>query len=130
MPHYQYQLEKLNLLLDGCNMSLIVTDRDTYEQKINKLISQYTFEIMTNSNYLYISSIIAPTLKNKESKATNKITDYLLDKFYAFLSLLSLLPYPRLQYKLLKHFLINYFNYFEPIIKILRNFIIWIQGNY
>ena len=117
MPHYQYQLEKLNLLLDGCNMSLIVTDRDTYEQKINKLISQYTFEIMTNSNYLYISSIIAPTLKVKESKATNKITDYLLDKFYAFLSLLSLLPYPRLQYKLLKHFFDNYFNYFEPIIK-------------
>lgn len=60
MPHYQYQLEKLNLLLDGCKMSLIVTDRDTCEQKINKLISQYTFEIMTNSNYLYISSIIAP----------------------------------------------------------------------
>lgn len=117
MPHYQYQLEKLNLLLDGCNMSLIVTDRDTYEQKINKLISQYTFEIMTNSNYLYISSIIAPTLKVKESKATNKITDYLLDKFYAFLSLLSLLPYPRLQYKLLKHFFDNYFDYFEPIIK-------------
>lgn len=117
MPHYQYQLEKLNLLLDGCNMSLIVTDRDTYEQKINKLISQYTFEIMTNSNYLYISSIIAPTLKYKESKATNKITDYLLDKFYAFLSLLSLLPYPRLQYKLLKHFFDNYFDYFEPIIK-------------
>lgn len=117
MPHYQYQLEKLNLLLDGCNMSLIVTDRDTYEQKINKLISQYTFEIMTNSNYLYISSIIAPTLKVKESKATNKITDYLLDKFYAFLSLLSLLPYPRLQYKLLKHFFDNYFGYFEPIIK-------------
>ena len=117
MPHYQYQLEKLNLLLDGCNMSLIVTDRDTYEQKINKLISQYTFEIMTNSNYLYISSIIAPTLKVKESKATNTITDYLLDKFYAFLSLLSLLPYPRLQYKLLKHFFDNYFDYFEPIIK-------------
>lgn len=117
MPHYQYQLEKLNLLLDGCNMSLIVTDRDTYEQKINKLISQYTFEIMTNSNYLYISSIIAPTLKVKESKATNKITDYLLDKFYAFLFLLSLLPYPRLQYKLLKHFFDNYFDYFEPIIK-------------
>lgn len=117
MPHYQYQLEKLNLLLDGCNMSLIVTDRDTYEQKINKLISQYTFEIMTNSNYLNISSIIAPTLKVKESKATNKITDYLLDKFYAFLSLLSLLPYPRLQYKLLKHFFDNYFDYFEPIIK-------------
>ena len=68
MPHYQYQLEKLNLLLDGCNMSLIVTDRDTYEQKINKLISQYTFEIMTNSNYLYISSIIAPTLKNKKAE--------------------------------------------------------------
>ena len=58
-----------------------------------------------------------PTLKVKESKATNKITDYLLDKFYAFLSLLSLLPYPRLQYKLLKHFFDNYFNYFEPIIK-------------
>lgn len=117
MPHYQYQLEKLNLLLDGCKMSLIVTNRDTDEQKINKLISQYTFELMTNSNYLYISSIIAPTLKVKESKATNKITDYLLDKFYAFLSLLSLLPYPRFQYKLLKHFFDNYFDYFEPIIK-------------
>ena len=29
MPYYQYQLEKLNLLLDGCKMSLIVTNRDT-----------------------------------------------------------------------------------------------------
>ena len=116
MPYYQYQLEKLNLLLDGCKMSLIVTNRDTDEQKINKLISQYTFELMTNSNYLYLTSIILPTLKDKGSKKYNEITDFLLDRFYGCISLLSLLPYPRLQRKLLIHFSNKYFNFFNPII--------------
>lgn len=116
MPYYQYQLEKLNLLLDGCKMSLIVTNRDTDEQKINKLISQYTFELMTNSNYLYLTSIILPTLKYKGSKKYNEITDFLLDRFYGCISLLSLLPYPRLQRKLLIHFSNKYFNFFNPII--------------
>ena len=111
MPYYQYQLEKLNLLLDGCKMSLIVTNRDTDEQKINKLISQYTFELMTNSNYLYLTSIILPTLKDKGSKKHNEITDFLLDRFYGCISLLSLLPYPRLQRKLLIHFSNKYFNF-------------------
>lgn len=116
MPYYQYQLEKLNLLLDGCKMSLIVTNRDTDEQKINKLISQYTFELMTNSNYLYLTSIILPTLKDKGSKKHNEITDFLLDRFYGCISLLSLLPYPRLQRKLLIYFSNKYFNFFNPII--------------
>lgn len=116
MPYYQYQLEKLNLLLDGCKISLIVTNRDTDEQKINKLISQYTFELMTNSNYLYLTSIILPTLKYKGSKKYNEITDFLLDRFYGCISLLSLLPYPRLQRKLLIHFSNKYFNFFNPII--------------
>ena len=116
MPYYQYQLEKLNLLLDGCKMSLIVTNRDTDEQKINKLISQYTFELMTNSNYLYLTSIILPTLKDKGSKKHNEITDFLLDRFYGCISLLSLLPYPRLQRELLIYFSNKYFNFFNPII--------------
>lgn len=116
MPYYQYQLEKLNLLLDGCKMSLIVTNRDTDEKKINKLISQYTFELMTNSNYLYLTSIILPTLKDKGSKKHNEITDFLLDRFYGCISLLSLLPYPRLQRELLIYFSNKYFNFFNPII--------------
>lgn len=113
---YQYQLEQLNLLLDGCKVSLIATNSDTNEQKINKLISQYTFEIMTNANYLYLTSIMAPILKNKESKAHNEITNYLLDRFYVFISLLSLLPYPRLQRSLLTYFFDKHFKFFKPII--------------
>lgn len=112
---YQYQLEQLNLLLDGCKVSLIATNSDTNEQKINKLISQYTFEIMTNANYLYLTSIMAPILKNKESKAHNEITNYLLDRFYVFISLLSLLPYPRLQRSLLTDFFDKHFKFFKPI---------------
>lgn len=113
---YQYQLEQLNLLLDGCKVSLIATNSDTNEQKINKLISQYTFEIMTNANYLYLTSIMAPILKNKESKAHNEITNYLLDRFYVLISLLSLLPYPRLQRSLLTYFFDKHFKFFKPII--------------
>lgn len=112
---YQYQLEQLNLLLDGCKVSLIATNSDTNEQKINKLISQYTFEIMTNANYLYLTSIMAPILKNKESKAHNEITNYLLDRFYVFISLLSLLPYPRLQRSLLTDFFDKHFKFLQPI---------------
>ena len=106
----------MNLLLDGCKVSLIATNSDTNEQKINKLISQYTFEIMTNANYLYLTSIMAPILKNKESKAHNEITNYLLDRFYVFISLLSLLPYPRLQRSLLTYFFDKHFKFFKPII--------------
>ena len=111
IPSYQYQLEQLNLLIDGCKTSLIPTNSDTDKQKINKLISQYTFEIMTNANYLYLTSIITPILKDKESKAHNEITHYLLDRFYGFISLLSLLPYPRLQYNFLIYFSNEFFKF-------------------
>lgn len=114
IPSYQYQLEQLNLLIDGCKTSLIPTNSDTDKQKINKLISQYTFEIMTNANYLYLTSIITPILKDKESKAHNEITNYLLDRFYGFISLLSLLPYPRLQYNFLIYFSNEFFKFFKP----------------
>lgn len=114
IPSYQYQLEQLNLLIDGCKTSLIPTNSDTDKQKINKLISQYTFEIMTNANYLYLTSIITPILKDKESKAHNEITNYLLDRFYGFISLLSLLPYPRLQYNFLIYFSNGFFKFFKP----------------
>lgn len=113
---YQYQLEQLNLLLDGCKVSLIATNSDSNKQKINKLISQYTFEIMTNANYLYLTSIITSIIKPKESKTHNEITNYLSNKFYGFISLLSLLPYPRLQRELLIYFSNKYFNFFNPII--------------
>ena len=113
---YQYQFEQLNLLLDGCKISLIATNSDTNEQKINKLISQYTFEIMTNANYLYLTSIMAPIIKPKESKAHNEITNYLSNKLYGFISLLSLLPYPRLQRSLLIYFFDEYFKFFKPMI--------------
>lgn len=114
IPSYQYQLEQLNLLIDGCKTSLIPTNSDTDKQKINKLISQYTFEIMTNANYLYLTSIITPILKDKESKAHNEITNYLLDRFYGFISLLSLLPYPRFQYNFLIYFSNEFFKFFKP----------------
>ncbi len=113
---YQYQLEQLNLLLDGCKVSLIATNSDSNKQKINKLISQYTFEIMTNANYLYLTSIITSIIKPKESKTHNEITNYLSNKFYGFISLLSLLPYPRLQCSLLTYFHDKYFKFFKPLI--------------